>query len=550
MTAKSTINRLPVEMLNEVFVWTSRPDDTSDSDPPQYLCISNSRSLPGQWISITLVCKHWRDVALGATELWRSVDAFNIVEGVELMFARSGTKSVDIGLHSETVILEALPLLATHAGRVRSLSLCWGHPEPLSDVDFAMSTRVLAEISRMEFPVLESLRYNAAGMDTPVMDGAPGPDSYIWEGMSPTRLPALQELYLGQSHFPWNSALYRQLRVLHLAEIALVSDASPGMLDLDGFMALIGGCQMLEELTLLYSLYLNFPPDIHLSDDELDPVRTVDLPNLRTVYIEGSKFWVQPSEVYQVLGHMRLSPLVDIAILLAYDEESVHSNPLLHIIPRSAANLPILHTATFLTIRTILGRYASYIAESSRTESGMLEVTLQNGENEREREEHWTYDFDEGLIDICTIFAEARVRILTIIGQELEAYSLTTALRLLESLNNIEVKCRDLPSWHTLLQVLSSPAPGGGVVAPRLRVLNVWPPEWYEDLLQDIETCLNWRSQNGQELQRVIVNAHGRPSGDEDVEMQHNYRIGYLRVLVTQSVVFQDLEEPWWEQSD
>ncbi|KAI0669020.1 hypothetical protein C8Q78DRAFT_224551 [Trametes maxima] len=543
------IDRLPVEMLNEIFVWMSRPDDT-----PRYLsvCTSGSCGSPTQWISVTLVCKHWRSVALGATELWRSVDAIDTIGGVELVFARSGNKSVDIGLHSETVILEALPLLAAHAGRVRSLSVCWGHTESLPDVDFAMSTRVLAEISRMEFPMLENLRHDATAMDIPVMDGALGVDAYMWEGMSPTRLPALQELYLVRSHVPWNSALYRQLRVLHLEEIARGSITSPGAIDLDGFMAFLGGCQMLEKLILLYALYLDISPDPDPVDDEIDPIRTVDLPNLRKVFIKESSVWARPTEAYQVLGHIYLSSQVDITILLSYkdDENTAPSHPLLAIVPPSAAKLPILHTATFLTITTVPGRFATYTAKPPTKEPGRLRVTFQNGENEHDSEEHWTYDFDEGLIDICTIFAEARIRNLFIVGQDLKAHSLTTALDLLKSLTVLRVKCRDLLPWQTLLQVLSSLAPGGGVVLPTLRVLEVWPPEWYEDLLQDIEACLNWRSQHGHELRHVFVNAHGRPSGDEDAEMQHTYQIGYLRVLVTQSVVFEDLEKPWWEPSD
>src|SRR5277367_1522037 len=72
-TAEPTIPyiTLPPELLSMIFI--------ACADPPSGTLNSSHWSLPAkmQWIAVTHVCRYWRSVALGCTDLWRRLFVFN-----------------------------------------------------------------------------------------------------------------------------------------------------------------------------------------------------------------------------------------------------------------------------------------------------------------------------------------------------------------------------------------------------------------------------------------------------------------------------------------
>src|ERR1700728_523435 len=62
---------LPPELLSMIFI--------ACADPPSGMLNSSHWSLPAkmQWIAVTHVCRYWRSVALGCTDLWRRLFVFN-----------------------------------------------------------------------------------------------------------------------------------------------------------------------------------------------------------------------------------------------------------------------------------------------------------------------------------------------------------------------------------------------------------------------------------------------------------------------------------------
>ncbi|KAI0749099.1 hypothetical protein C8Q74DRAFT_1212173, partial [Fomes fomentarius] len=81
-------------------------------------------AFPGEvtsWLAVTGVCRRWRVIACGVSQLWRTVAVHRDVRWLKLVLPRSGSRTVDIVFHDADVIPHALKILFEHAARIRRL---------------------------------------------------------------------------------------------------------------------------------------------------------------------------------------------------------------------------------------------------------------------------------------------------------------------------------------------------------------------------------------------------------------------------------------------
>ena len=129
----SLVGRLPAEILSRIFSFHANN-------------LSNAKNLNMRWITVTRVCRRWRQVALSDPNLWRTIAPNLGVEWVEEMLARS--KAALIYYNRE---LSSLPRVSTrrylddevilrkHLSRVQQLVL-FGDVESLTPVMRALTT--------------------------------------------------------------------------------------------------------------------------------------------------------------------------------------------------------------------------------------------------------------------------------------------------------------------------------------------------------------------------------------------------------------------------
>ncbi|KAI0747527.1 hypothetical protein C8Q74DRAFT_1222901 [Fomes fomentarius] len=96
INALPSINRLPVELLVEIFKYATHCEQTSlhDTTPPRKVDISPLLTL----IAITHVCRRWRDVATGTPMLWNRFRSMPNDSLLKLFLERSGNAPLTVGI--------------------------------------------------------------------------------------------------------------------------------------------------------------------------------------------------------------------------------------------------------------------------------------------------------------------------------------------------------------------------------------------------------------------------------------------------------------------
>ena len=106
------IHRLPPEILAAIFVHLSNQEpDPLGSDLP--------RSIQ-DLVSVSHVCKFWREVAVTTPDLWTEINMTNL-EAVEIFLERSGAVPLNVELRSANE--DILQTVAAHAHRFRRFSV-------------------------------------------------------------------------------------------------------------------------------------------------------------------------------------------------------------------------------------------------------------------------------------------------------------------------------------------------------------------------------------------------------------------------------------------
>ncbi|KAJ3545840.1 hypothetical protein NMY22_g2286 [Coprinellus aureogranulatus] len=210
------INRLPPEILSQVFL------DVRGKE---------ARVEAASWVTVTHVCRHWRDIALRFTNLWTHL-AFPHPDFTELMLSRSGSAPLHIEAEDSAF------------GDGRSLDIL---------------RKVLSQVARIHTISLESEENEVADVLPPSLSGAPilerlvlhGDDwdlpSTFFDGGVP---PRLSELELGGCKLS-GSTIWASATLTRLTLICWNEEHRPSVQD---FLDALRQMPLLEFLQLQYFL--------------------------------------------------------------------------------------------------------------------------------------------------------------------------------------------------------------------------------------------------------------------------------------------------------
>ncbi|KAI0044100.1 hypothetical protein FA95DRAFT_303721 [Auriscalpium vulgare] len=264
------IDGLPVECLGLIFAICE------EDDPPKN---PEDRSGPSLgWITVTHVCRRWRDVALGYPQLWTLV-AFDLGDAwAQEMVARSQSAALLMSPAVDSLSDIGIDIIAKSVHRVKEL-------------DFGVADEcdtMLALVQQLTKPALELEDLTLYALD----DLLPIPDGFL--GGSAPRLRTLS--MCGFFFDLWASPLLHGLR--HL-EVRVACEDHETMDVCDDIL------EALQAMPALESLHLGhcFPLQDHISghDRAGHSAKMVALPNLESLHVT-----VQHDACAHVLNHLIL----------------------------------------------------------------------------------------------------------------------------------------------------------------------------------------------------------------------------------------------------
>ncbi|OCH90268.1 hypothetical protein OBBRIDRAFT_610502 [Obba rivulosa] len=289
------VNRLPPEILSTIFRHV--PDDVQ----PEPSIWPTSMFECSDVHTITLVCGHWRNVALDTPFLWNSItDSFS----PDLCLRRSRSIPLNLLVNRKTASFFRHLVLAAHP--IRELHCkCW----ELSPSTFAMGPA----------PSLETLT---------LMWWAPSndpPSQFIFQDAT----PKLRHLTLQSSKIPSNS--FSGLKQLHLSDCYA---------SLSSIHLLLMASSDLQDLTLL---------SIGVSDQDMPVLQKADLGHLRSLVMR----WLEPDSAHAIFSCISIPPAV--AIHISVDNGGV-------VIPKSHATFDLTKLAISIPRDEWDGSYRVVIA--------------------------------------------------------------------------------------------------------------------------------------------------------------------------------------------
>ncbi|EIW56853.1 uncharacterized protein TRAVEDRAFT_73229 [Trametes versicolor FP-101664 SS1] len=449
------------------------------------------------------VCKLWTDVAMNTISIWQNIEVRTTGNWLAIVLPRSKGMPLDVTVHCASRILPSIvSSLTEEAPRLRRLSVCEGG----ADVVDLLEDTVLS-VDRL--PCLETLLVEYCG-------DAYAPLDFISfdEG---DRFPALRVLDLNSSYVPWDTSIFRQLRVLRISETWVPHSST---VPLSVFLAVLQMCQNLEELDFSFVYFIDF------EDHEPDETGfTVSLPRLRSFHWFWPDIWAfgSPTDVYQLLERLHFTRSVDIYLefevhMKIHDSHEEHENiDYLHIIPPDSACLPILRTMTSADLhgpesRTFRDGWAND-SLSGRDDLGTLKLSFNyNYSGGREARAPWPFSRTAQCTNFCTLFARAPLTSLTIDPHELPQAPLLRVFRTFPHLSTLELFSGsgdvDATCVEGLFAVLAMDAcgprhhPVTAIILPALRTLR------FEGIRQSVHmqvlcallSCLALRAKRGAAL--------------------------------------------------
>ena len=244
-TALAQIDRLPPEILAAVFVCLSKQLPGRDvSDFVQDL------------VSVTHVCRFWRQAAINAPDLWTEIKMKNL-EVVEAFLERSGAVPLDVYLRS--VNRRMIQAVAPHVHRFRRLSLSVS-PRPYNP--FTSFTKPAPFLERLE------VRW-CPGVQQPLLFD--------------DQAPRLRELVIVARGL-WLQNRLNNLTSLHLT----LSHTIKSHTELLPFFHMVQRCPKLEELFILWDQSEMVPAEP--SQPPVVPLHHLRKLLLRSFRIENIKY--------------------------------------------------------------------------------------------------------------------------------------------------------------------------------------------------------------------------------------------------------------------
>ncbi|KII86788.1 hypothetical protein PLICRDRAFT_93441 [Plicaturopsis crispa FD-325 SS-3] len=199
------INRLPTEILSEIFLWSRIGTFYPIFTPPPKL---------SRWIRITHVCRHWRDVALDCPRLWNTIVPNNPNWTREwLIRSKEAPLSISFApTGPDETAQHAMELVLAHMTRIATLHIY---------TDLERMGRLLDATT--PGPILERLTLRVRGYPETDEDiqGYTLPELFCTSA-----IPTLKKLDLACASFRWDSPIVTHLTVLALKVIPPASRPS------------------------------------------------------------------------------------------------------------------------------------------------------------------------------------------------------------------------------------------------------------------------------------------------------------------------------------
>ncbi|GBE84658.1 hypothetical protein SCP_0606370 [Sparassis crispa] len=286
-TSEPPVNRLPNEILGEIFVILRSLDYSNNISP-----------VGMAWLRVTFVCQYWRGIALGMPSLWSSIDVTRDLEFCRLYLQRSQNTLIDIhyprdmlvrcrcSTHNVTgIIVMVLP----HAHRIRTLELGTMDKSHLLELFAALT------IPMPHMEALELLRD----------DG--------WDDLTPfnpprDQFPALRSIALNPACIAWSSPLLSRL-----TNLELYYRTSDKLLSMNTFLDMIQASPDLQSLVLWHA-----GPNVGASKD----TRIVSLPQLRVIHLEDTS-----RTISSTLAHLAIPARAFLKIRILAHREFGHPLP-------------------------------------------------------------------------------------------------------------------------------------------------------------------------------------------------------------------------------
>ncbi|RDX42262.1 hypothetical protein OH76DRAFT_1561083 [Lentinus brumalis] len=296
-----------------------------------------------RWISLMLVCRHWRALGVSTPSLWQVIEVGDNLRWVKLALARSAFLPIRLLFTDRFSESRTLSFMIPHKERIQMivvdrsqtcpppLQLLFHYPLPLlSEVDIA--TDGAAENSNM--PHLCFAEH-----------------------------PMLRTLRLSFYPLPFDDSMFAQLHSMSLSDKVFYSK----LLTLEDFSSALRRCARLKELRLHRVLR-------HLANFNPAPATesaVVALPKLRKLVIED-----HPWTTSSFLPKLDLSPQVTLRLCIQWPgglSDALYTESFDSLLPIDRSNIPILRSITNASIDCW---HDSKVALKGRTDDAKITLKI------------------------------------------------------------------------------------------------------------------------------------------------------------------------------
>ncbi|KAI0316357.1 hypothetical protein OF83DRAFT_1172965 [Amylostereum chailletii] len=281
--SSAPVHVLPVELLSRIFLFLPRFTKTSPLDPA---------------LTLSLVCRRWRSVALQCKRLWNNIPTRNGLELTKLAIERSSPVPIIIEVYREDVTpsrMGAVKMALQQMERVQELVLCLGKVLETEMYDVLQALQTPA-------PLLERFTISMFTRNSPLTFSFP---DQMFSDITPPRLRHLDvsRRIIDTTHFPsgpltdLHSLVLRACHILPTVTILQAPLSSLWLEDcrvwenLGQLLTTLSNLSHLAELVLINVQRLQgFPQVLHPLVD--GGVQSVELAHLTRFALEDSPFHI------------------------------------------------------------------------------------------------------------------------------------------------------------------------------------------------------------------------------------------------------------------
>ncbi|KAI0807969.1 hypothetical protein C8Q74DRAFT_104604 [Fomes fomentarius] len=503
---QQSLPHLPPEVLSQIFVAL---DPGMSAHPPRS---GEPRLRIPYWMPLIAVCRYWRNIIVAAAEFWRVIDVGRRTEWLKLCLERSGPDGlVIVSFRSADIsFARALEILAPHAHRIAGL-YCWSIR--------CDENPIMSAILPFSMPALTTLGLRVQHTHSPSHNRRPR-----WHTAVPS-IPLTDEAFsklrsLGLFSLVPTVNPQSALSDLRSLQLAGLSGYLPTSYKLSDFFALLNKCGCLEELSL--------PDALAGVMTDLPQWEVMALPNLRILTIGGTV-----ERVCRIISHMQVPPHANIKLSTVQASRSPHEllAALFNILPRDQRardrSFPILRFVSRVKVEVHSIGEENYtkvigIVEHGPHSGGRFELVV----TEKRQPPSGALINNRLVLTPSTYANMANIfpagpQVTTVVGYgSLGAIHLKEYLSVLRSYPNLrnlimhdsEYDGNVCDAFKALRGVAPSGQTQSVVLCPRLEYIWFRNAAITLELMEEIESCVEWRIQQGTPIRRLRLEMHAERS--------------------------------------